>query len=92
MFVHEMKVGDLVILSANGSRQCVVQVTGEYDFHPVSNEDHDYAHRRPAKLVDIDPNDLWVRAGGMASPGQHVYMTLIKCARQVEVSGLKPQD
>lgn len=81
-FTRDMKVGDLVILSADRARQCVMRVTGEYRFVPVDDESMDYSHRRAAELTRLDANEVWKSAGGMA-PGQNVYQTLIQCTSQI---------
>ena len=79
-FYQEMKMGDLVILSANGRRQRVMEVISEYVFDPEASDETSYAHKRHAIPVEMDANELWKQAGGMA-PRQAIYWSLIRCAR-----------
>ena len=86
---HEMQIGDLVIISASGSRKLTMRVTGDYYF---TNADatHYYEHRRKAEAVPIDPNILWQAANGRA-PGEGVFTALIRCERtlsEAEVNAL----
>jgi len=75
---HDMQIGDLVIISASGSRVLTMRVTGGYYF--VGDEAPKYyEHRRKAEVVPIDPNRLW-QIAGKAAPGEGVYTTLIRCA------------
>ncbi len=77
---HEMQKGDLVIISAKGSRKLTMRVTGDYYFvGTLDDPSHYYEHRRKAEVVLIDPNRLWHIAGG-AAPGEGKYSTLIRCA------------
>jgi hypothetical protein len=75
----EMKIGDLVILSASSAgRVLTMRVTGGYFF--VGDEFPPYyEHRRKAEAVPIDPNHLW-RVSGGAAGGENVRRTLIRCA------------
>src|SRR5688500_6587109 len=84
-FFKEMKKGDLIILSTGGGRVQTMRVTGGYYF--VDHEHPRYEHRRPAEPVGIDPDRLWRAAGGMA-PGQMIYSTLIRCARELSDADL----
>ncbi len=83
-FVHEMKPGDLVILST-GVRRCVMRVTGGYEFSEEWQPNEDlYGHRRAAQLVNLNADEVWRRAGGRA-PGQRVRNALIRCANEVDL-------
>ena len=58
-FYDQMQVGDLVIISASGSRKQTMRVTGEYCFVNLGDDpSHYYEHRRKAEVVPIDPNLL----------------------------------
>lgn len=78
---REVKKGDLVIISARGSRKSTVRITGDYYY--VNNGDdssHTYEHRRKVEVVPINPNILWQATGGIA-PGEGKRSTLVRCAR-----------
>jgi predicted Mrr-cat superfamily restriction endonuclease len=77
-FSREMKVGDLVILSACGARLAVVEVSGDYEFDPNAEEPTLYGHQRRTVPSKWDANELWVAAGG-AGPGQGVRRALVRC-------------
>lgn len=82
-FYHEMQIGDLVIISASGSRKQTMRVTGDYYFVNLGDDpSHDYEHRRKAEVVPIDPNRLW-QAANRVAPGEGVYSTLVRCDRQL---------
>jgi hypothetical protein len=82
-FYHEMQVGDLVIISASGSRKQTMRVTGYYYFVKLGDDpSHYYEHRRKAEVVPIDPNRLWQAVGRVAS-GEGVYSTLVRCTRSL---------
>ena len=91
-FVHELKVGDLVILSTGKRRGAVMRVSGPYFFAgETDGDDQLYHHRRSAQLTDIDPNVLWRAAGaGDLAPNQSIYWTLVRCGAQVDPT--KPLD
>ncbi len=76
---NDVQIGDLVIISASGSRKLTMRVTGDYYF---TNDDasHYYEHRRKAAVVPINPNHLW-RAANRVAPGEGIYGTLVRCAR-----------
>lgn len=90
-FYNDMQIGDLVIISASGSRKQTMHVTGDYYY--VNNGDdlsHYYEHRRKAEVVPIDPNLLW-QAVNRVAPGEGIYGTLVRCDRsltEAEVSKL----
>ena len=82
-FHHEMEIGDLVIISASGSREHTMRVTGDYYY--VNNGDdpsHGYEHRRKAEVVRNDPNHLWQTVNKVAQ-GEGVYSTLVRCDRKL---------
>lgn len=74
---HDMQIGDLVIISAAGSRVATMRVTGDYYFLR-GDAQNSYEHRRKAEVVQIDPNQLW-QIAGKAAPGEGIYTTLIRC-------------
>jgi ppGpp synthetase/RelA/SpoT-type nucleotidyltranferase len=68
-FIHELSRGDYVIVSVPGRRMLVMEVTGDYFWEPSTDDVLlNYQHRRPAKVVDIDPDELWTQHGGIKSP------------------------
>lgn len=80
-FYSQMQIGDLVIVSASGTRTQTMRVTGGYYY--VNNADdptHHYEHRRRAEVVPIDPNRLWHVTGG-AAQGEGIYSTLVRCGQ-----------
>lgn len=81
-FYHDMKVGDLVILSTR-QRRCVMRITGDYYFSEgwIPNEDL-YGHRRLAELTELNADEVWRSAGGMAI-GDRVYNALLKCQGEI---------
>ena len=85
-FRDEMNVSDLVILSAGGVRRAVMQVKGGYDHAgPLDGDDRAYSHQRRATLTDLNADEAWRAAGGLAD-GQNVRWTLVRCARQVTLA------
>ncbi len=83
---RQMKPGDLVILSAEGRRVHVMQVTGDYCYNPdVAPILGDFQHQRPAVSTSIDPNELWKQAGAGFAPTWSPRWTLGLCANSVKV-------
>lgn len=82
-FANELNEGDLVILSASGSRRAVMKVTGQYRYVPNLDDNVAYAHQRDAVLTNLNANDVWRAAGGRA-PGHAVYWAFVKCARALD--------
>ncbi len=78
-----MAVGDLVIVTAGGSRRQVMQVTGDY-YYVDFGVDGQYEHRRKAEVFPMDPDPFWQIAGG-AAPGEGRYTALIRCAKRVKL-------
>ena len=84
-FHHDMQVGDLVILSAKGSRKVTMRVIGDYYFVNMGEDPtHYYEHRRKAEVVSIDPDRLWY-ATNRAAAGEGIYGTLVRCDRKLTV-------
>ena len=82
-FHNKMTIGDLVIISASGSRKLTMKVTGDYYFVSTGDDPkHYYEHRRKAEAVQIDPNLLWQAANRVAA-GEGIYSTLVRCDRQL---------
>ena len=85
-FYSRMQIGDLVIVSASGSRKQTMRLTGDYYY--VKNGDdptHHYEHRRKAEVMPIDPNHLWQATGGAAA-GEGIYSTLVRCGRPLSTA------
>ena len=88
-FYQEMQIGDLVILSANGSRKLTMRVTGDYYYmNNGADPSHSYEHRRKAEVVPIDPNLLW-QAVNRVAPGEGIYGTLVRCDRSLNEAEVK---
>lgn len=75
----EVEIGDQVIVTAKGRRECVFEVTGPYIFDE-SNSIIGYSHQRPAALTDINPESLWQASGSDVAEGQNVRWTLARCS------------
>jgi hypothetical protein len=88
-FCFKMKSGDLVILSiGEGKRRLVMEVVGSYEHVAPSQAPVNYQHQRKARLVDMDPNDLWEQAGGKSLPKEIYYRTLVQCAESIDEATL----
>jgi len=83
---REMEVGDYVIVTANGRRQCVFEVTGDY-FYNTESPIFDYSHMRSATNTDLDPDELWHSCSGIAE-GQNSRWTLARCSDAKETREL----
>lgn len=83
-FCFTMKPGDLVIVSDTTERRQVWEVAGDYDYVDATAAPLNDRHQRQARLLDMDPNELWVRAGGRLVEGQINLQTLGGCAEVVE--------
>lgn len=78
---HEMKIGDFVIVNSQGKRQCVFEVTGDYQFEKnKSKQIEGHGHQREAILTDLDPEELWSKSGSAFMPGQGPRWTLAACS------------
>ena len=80
-FYSNTKEGDIVIVNANGKRQCVFEVIGPYYFDQ-KHEILGYSHIRNASLTSIDANDLWESTGSSVAEGENQRWTYAAC--QVE--------
>lgn len=74
----EVEIGDQVIITAKGRRECVFEVTGDYIFDK-DNPIIGYSHQRPAALTEIDPHELWLASDSSVASGENVRWTLAKC-------------
>lgn len=77
-FANELKAGDLVILSACGARQAVVEVVGNYQFDATLSDPDWYSHTRSVMPSNWDANELWKESGG-GLVGQSIYRAFIRC-------------
>ncbi len=88
-FYDQLKIGDLVILSALAPRVLVVEVVGNYEFDnhnaPVSGE---YWHQRAVKVTIYDPHKLWHLAGAREALGDNIRRPLTQCAVSVDPNDL----
>jgi hypothetical protein len=82
-FCYQMKQGDLVILSTGKKRELVMEVVGDYEYRDRSDAPpigtRSYQHQRKARIVGLDPDELWNRAGAGPLAGQSPRWTLIQC-------------
>ncbi|NUY55240.1 HNH endonuclease [Salinivibrio sp. EAGSL] len=74
----EVEIGDQIIVTASGKRQCVFEITGPYIFDS-DNSILGYSHQRQAALTDIDPEALWEASESNVAKGENVRWTLAKC-------------
>jgi len=74
----EIEIGDQVIVTAKGKRECVFEITGDYIFDK-ENSILGYSHQRSAALTDIDPQKLWLASDSSVAEGENVRWTLSKC-------------
>lgn len=74
----EVEIGDQVIVTAKGKRECVFEITGPYIFDQA-NAIIGYSHQRSAALTDIDPEQLWRASDSDVAEGENVRWTLAKC-------------
>jgi len=74
----EVEIGDQIIIIANGKRQCVFEVIGDYVFDR-KNSIFGYSHQRPTILTDIDPQELWLASDSSVAAGENQRWTLSKC-------------
>lgn len=74
--LHDVAVGDLVIIVARSTRKYVMEVTGDY-FYADDGVGH-YRHQRNATLTDLDPDELWHASGAAAAEGESMRWTLTR--------------
>lgn len=75
-----MAEGDLVIVNANGKRECVFEINGPYFFDRDQNI-LGYSHQRLASLTGINPEELWNSNGSSVEEGQNMRWTLAACTK-----------
>ena len=75
-----MAEGDLVIVNANGKRECVFEINGPY-FFDKEQDILGYSHQRLASLTSINPENLWNSSGSSVQEGQNVRWTLAACTK-----------
>ena len=87
-FCYQMKVGDLVILKADGNYAGVMEVTSEYEYKQLSEATSigDYQHQRKAKILAIDAKALWTCAGEKAVEGSNIRVPLIQCIKPIDMT------
>ncbi len=74
-FWQDMKIGDLVILSAEGQRKAVVEIVSDYFFDTTTpHPDLDYYHRREVTFTDSNPDKLWKQHP--LAPGANMHFPL----------------
>jgi predicted Mrr-cat superfamily restriction endonuclease len=83
-FCHQMRPGDLVIISSESRRRGVWEVVGEYEYADQEASPLNYRHQRGARATELDPDELWQQAGARLADGQVNYRTLGRCADPVE--------
>src|SRR5262245_1928170 len=83
-FCYQMRPGDLVIVSDGSRRRGVWEVQGEYEYAEPAASPLNYQHQRLAQPSEMDPDALWLQAGGRLVEGQINYRTLGRCANEVE--------
>lgn len=83
-FCHQMRAGDLVIVSSESRRRGVWEVVGDYEYAQPAASPLNYQHQRAARATELDPDELWQQAGGRLADGQVNYRTLGRCANAVD--------
>src|SRR5215210_1907618 len=79
-FFYEMKIGDLVIVSAKGRRYHVAEVTGPYIWVSTADSfDSDYLHQRAVVMTGDDPDELWSSFGSKVADGENLRWTVALC-------------
>lgn len=80
-FAHQIRIGDIIIISDGSRRRDVAEVTGEYqwntDWSPVPQGD--YWHQRAANFWAVAPADeLWRRCGAAVAEGESIRWPLAR--------------
>ena len=83
-FCFRMKTRELVIISDGTKRQSVWEVAGEYEYAQPSEAPLNYQHQRLARALDLDADELWLKAGVRLADGQINFQTLGRCANEIE--------
>jgi hypothetical protein len=85
-FCYGLRPGHLVIVSGRSLRRGVWEVDreGEYEYAEPAAAPLNYQHQRRARRTELDPDALWLQAGGRLAGGQINYRTLGRCAKEVE--------
>lgn len=78
-FYHEMMAGDHVIVSDGKRRHYVMEVTGPYQF--TEAEVVGYGHWRSAKILAMDPEELWRACARRPGKGESIRWTLCRLDR-----------
>jgi hypothetical protein len=78
--------GDLVILGDGATRRLVMEVKGPYEWVacPADGPGGDYQHQRAAVHTDLDPDEVWIKAGARFAKGQNPRWTLSMCGANRE--------
>lgn len=84
-FAHQMRKGDLVIISDGVRRREIAEITGDYqwtkDWSPIPGGD--YWHHRAAKFWSASPPDeLWKQCGGAVASGENIRWTLARLTKR----------
>jgi transcriptional regulator with XRE-family HTH domain len=94
-FCYRMKPGDLVILSTGkgGGPVLVMEITGPYEYfddphRSYPNDESAYRYQRKARIVDMDPDQLWKKAGRKPLGGQNVHRALVQGLNCVDHAAL----
>jgi hypothetical protein len=87
-FRFRVRPGDLVIVSTGkgGARRAVMEVLGDYEWGDAPDwvSGDNYRHQRKARIVDMDPDELWGAAGGKQLAGQNIHSALVQCCSPVD--------
>ncbi len=81
-----MREGDLVILRGQAAIPAALEITGAYEWEsgaaPLAR---DYQHQRRARVLQLNPHDLWQLAGSAVAPGENIRWTLARCMKSVSL-------
>lgn len=83
-FSARIAKGDLVIVRGGG-RSIVMEVGGDYRY-ASSGKLGDYEHQRDAKVrSDLNPRELWRKAGAKPIEGHNIRWALFELERKVDI-------
>jgi hypothetical protein len=81
-FCFTMQPGDLVIIGDGKRRRQVWEVVGGYEYAQPAAGPLNQWHHRQARKLDLNPNELWQRAGGELRAKIN-FRTLDQCAKGI---------
>lgn len=83
-FYNEAQIGDLVIVTVDGKKDSVFEVTDNYEYVGENESLLGYQHQRKAILRDINAKPLWK---GVVK-GENQRWTFVKCIKTEEIDNI----